>query len=90
VKGNAAALLPNDWGVLVGCSDGQLRVLDAASAEFKADITESRTSDAMGPVIGSHDCAVGSIAVSPDGRRAVLGDANGRISIWDLSAFARG
>lgn len=70
---NAMRMIPNSNQLLLATNTGQILTLDPQDAT----ITK---------VIGSHDGAVTSLFVSPDGTQAVSGGADRSVRLWDLTA----
>jgi WD40 repeat protein len=59
--------------VLVGCADGSLRLVEAATARELAKL-------------GAHRRAVTDLVLSADGRRAASASSDGSLRLWDVAA----
>ena len=69
----AIAVLPGGSVILTGSPDGAVLLRDAATGRRMARIEGARRD-------------VAAVTVSLDGRRAVTGDGDGGVSVWDLEA----
>jgi WD40 repeat protein/energy-coupling factor transporter ATP-binding protein EcfA2 len=71
-QGNDLVFLPSQAALLVGCSDGYIREIDALSGR------EIRQWQA-------HVGGVSQLALSVDGKTLVSSGANGQISVWNVA-----
>jgi len=80
---SALAVTPDERRIIAGYRDGTVRMWDASSGEEVA---------VLRPVERRHpgqpqECAdvVEALEVTPDGRRAVIGDAAGTLRVWNVA-----
>ena len=72
----ALAFMPDGKSLVVGCGDGLIRILDAATGRVTSTLVHH-----AGPELRS----VTAIAVRPDGLAVASGGEDGRARLWDLA-----
>jgi WD40 repeat protein len=78
------AFLPNTHTLLTGCADGAARLWDCDRGALLGDpMSHYRSADRPAREWPFLD-GVSSVAVSPDGKRAVTGGGDGTIRLWSL------
>jgi WD40 repeat protein len=78
------AFLPNTHTLLTGCADGAARLWDCDRGALLGDpMNHYRSADRPAREWPFLD-GVSSVAVSPDGKRAVTGGGDGTIRLWSL------
>jgi len=96
VRINAIAVIPNSQHVIAACGDATIAVYDvsgalpSAGSSFSYPLLSKLTGHSNWAfewtnLTGRFNVGVNSVAVTPDGRRAISGGGDGTVKVWDIS-----